>query len=173
MRKAFSLIELMIVIMIIGVVYTLAVSKLKTVGEEKFTPSFKNLKEYLISFTKDDARSARLLCLDDCSECGVYVDGSKVTTIESFFDESVEVYRYDTLQGIVESKKPVFFNEEDVQESVCFSFETSKNGVSQQMIVAYNEKVYDYTTYFEQTLVYDSLEDLVEEKEKIAQEVMQ
>ncbi|MEA1983230.1 MAG: prepilin-type N-terminal cleavage/methylation domain-containing protein, partial [Campylobacterota bacterium] len=162
MKKAFSLIELMIVIVIIGVIYTIAVSKLQTVGEEKVSPSFLNLKEYLGSFIKDDVKSARLLCLDDCSDCDIYADGEKVKTIESFFDESVEVYRYDVLQGLVEKKKPVFFNEEDVQESVCFSFEVYKNSVAEQLIVSFEERAYDYTSYFEKTPRYDSLEDLVE-----------
>lgn len=163
----------MIVIVIIGVVYTLAVTKLKTVGEQKITPSFSNLKEYLGTFIKDEAASARLLCLDDCSECGIYVDGEKVKTIESFFDENVELYRYDVLQGVINKKEAVFFNEEDVQESVCFSFEVYKNSVSEQVIVSYKDKAYDYSSYFETTPVYDSLEELVEHKQILAQEVTQ
>lgn len=165
--------ELMIVIVIIGVVYTLAVTKLKSVGEEKMMPSLANLKEYLDTYMEEGATTVRLLCLDDCSECSIYMDGTKVKTIESFFDESVEVYRYDTLQGLVERQKPVFFNEEDVQESVCFSFKSYKNRVSEQIIVAYKERAYDYSSYFEGTQVYDSLDDLVEDKERRVQEVMQ
>jgi len=163
----------MIVIVIIGVVYTLAVMQLKSVDEKKFTPSFLNLKEYLSSFLKEDAKSVRLLCLDDCSECGVYVDGEKVESFESFFDESVEVYRYDFLLGALRVKDSVYFNEEDVQEDVCFSFKMYNNSISEQVFVSYKEKVYDYTSYFEKTAVYSSLEDLVETKEKLAQKVMQ
>jgi hypothetical protein len=163
----------MIVIVIIGVVYTLAVVQLQNVKDEKFVPSFLNLKEYLSSFIEGDAKSARLLCLDDCSECGIYVDGEKVTTIESFFDESVTLYRYDFLLGTLEVQDAVYFNEEEVQENVCFSFEMYKNNVSEQLFVAYDDKVYDFTSYFEKTLVYDSLEELIEKKEQTVQEVMQ
>lgn len=163
----------MIVIVIIGVVYTLAITKLKTVSQQKLTPSFSNLKEYLGSFVKDEAASARLLCLDDCRECSVYVDDEKVQTIENFLDESVEVYRYDFLQGVITKKEPVFFNEEDVQESVCFSFKVDKHSVAEQVIVSYKDKAYDYTSYFDKTLVYDSLENLVQYKQNLAQEVMQ
>lgn len=165
--------ELMIVIVIIGVVYTLAITKLQTVSEEKVAPSFLNLKEYLLGYLHDDAQRARLLCLDDCSECSIYVDGVKLKTIEGFMDESVEVYKYDLLEGLKERKRKVFFNEEDVQESVCFSFEIDKNRVSEQVVVAYKESVYDYTNYFEETPHYDFLEDFVETKERVAQEVMQ
>ena len=173
MKKAFSLIELMIVIVIIGVVYTLAITKLQTVGEQKMTLSFSNLKEYLRSFIKDEAASARLLCLDDCSECSVYVDGEKVKTIESFFDERVETYRYDVLEGVINKKQAVFFNEEDVQESVCFSFKVYKNSVAEQVIVSYKDKVYDYASYFQTTPVYDSLKEFAEYKQNLAQEVIQ
>jgi len=172
LKKAFSLIELMIVIVIIGVVYTLAVVQLQNVKDETFKPSFLNLKEYLSSFITEDAKSARLLCLDDCSKCGIYVNGEQVEKLDSFFDESIEVYRYDFLLGAQKLQESVYFNEENVQESVCFSFTMYKNKISQQLLVSYNEKAYDYTTYFEKTKVYDSLENLVEAKEQMAQKVM-
>ena len=171
MKKGFSLIELMIVIVIIGVVYTLAVTNIQSLAEQKMIPSFSNLKEYLHSFIKEDAQTARLLCLDDCSECSVYVDGVKGKTTESFFDSSVEVYRYDFLQGSQVIEPPVYFNEEDVQERVCFSYEIDKNLIGDQVMIVYKDKAYDYTTYFTQTPVYDSLSELVEDKEALNQEV--
>jgi len=162
----------MIVIVIIGLVYTLALSRLSSVSEEKMTPNFLNLKEYLGTFLKDDAKSVRLLCLDDCSECGIYVDGERVEKIESFFDASVELYRYDFLLGAMPVKDAVYFNEENVQESVCFSLNLYANGVTEQLFVLYDEKVYDYTSYFECTRAYDSLSALVEEKQTLAQRLM-
>ena len=161
----------MIVIVIIGVIYTLAIGKLDGVAEEKMKPSFTNLKEYLQTFIKDDAQYARLLCLDDCSSCDIYVDDTKIQSVEHFLDDSLEVYRYDFLQGAVRKKEEVFFNEEGVQESVCFSFSVDKSGVADQVIVLYKEKAYDYTHFFEPTEVYDNLEELVDTKESLAQEV--
>lgn len=173
MKKAFSLIELMIVIVIIGVVYTLAVSKLQNIGLEKFNPSLVNLKEYLLTYMKEDVREVKLLCLDDCETCRVYLDGVKQEEpIESFLDSSVEVYRYDFIQGAVRKKDTVFFNEEGRQENVCFSFKMNKNLISDQVIVVYKEKAYDYTRYFEPTKVYAHLEELLEAKERLVQEVM-
>jgi len=172
MKKAFSLIELMIVIVIIGVIYTLAVSKLQTVGVEKLSPSLLNLKEYLLTYIKEDVREVKLLCLDSCESCSVYVDSVKQEeSIEPFFDASVEVYRYDFNQGAVRKKNTVFFNEEGRQENVCFSFNMNKDLISDQIIVVYKEKAYDYTRYFEPTKVYAHLEELLEAKESLAQEV--
>jgi hypothetical protein len=162
----------MIVIVIIGVVYTLAIVQIKGAEEQKFAPSFKNLKEYLLSFIHDDAKSARLLCLDECEECSVYVDGEKVHSFESFFDESVQVYRYDFFEGMRVVQKGIFFNEENVQQDLCFSFRVDKKGVAEQLFVLHNEKVYDYTPYFTKTQVYDSLEAVVQVKEELFQKVM-
>jgi len=162
----------MIVIVIMGVVYTLAVGKLQTFGEQKAEPTLGNLKEYLLSFTKD-AKNARLLCLDECRDCDIYVDDVKTATIEDFLESEVEVYRYDFLQGPILKKEDVFFNEEDVQERVCFSFSVSRNMVADQVIVVYKNKAYDYTTYFTPTRVYDSLEEAVDVKENEIQEAMQ
>ena len=162
----------MIVIVIIGVVYTLVITKLQSVDEEKMTPSLSNLKEYLSSFSTE-GESVKLLCLDDCSSCTIYKDDVKVQDIESFFDDSVEIYRYDFLQGAIREKEAVFFNEEDVQESVCFSFGVDKNLVADQVIVVYKNKAYDYSSYFTQTPVYDYLEEAIDARQDLAQKVMQ
>lgn len=162
----------MIVIVIIGVVYTLAITKLQNFGEQKVEPNFATLKEYLMSYIKD-GDSVRFLCLDDCSECSIYRDDKKIKDIKSFFDASVEVYRYDFLQGAIQKKKDTFFNKENVQENVCFSLRVGKDSVADQVIVVYKEKAYDYSNYFSKVGVYDTLDDAIQEKRKVAQEIMQ
>jgi len=162
----------MIVIVIIGVVYTLVISKLQNFGEQKFEPNFMNLKEYLLSYM-EDAKSVKLLCLNDCSECSIYKDDVKVKEIKSFFDANVMTYRYDFLQGAIEKKPDVFFNKEGVQESVCFSFSIGKDLVSDQVIVLYEDKAYDYSSYFNKTKSFDSLDDAVNDRQILNQKIMQ
>jgi len=161
----------MIVIVIIGTIYTLAVSKLQTISTQSQTPSLTNLKEYLHSFLKEDAKNARLLCLDDCSECSLYIDGLKEKSVESFLDSTVEVYRYDFLQGVVAIEPKFFFNEDSVEERVCFSFEIDKNFISDQVLILYKNRAYDYTKYFTKRVVYNSLDEIVDAKETDIQEV--
>lgn len=173
MKKAFSLIELIIVIVIIGVVYTLVISKLQNYGEQKASPTLSNLKEYLLSHLEDVSSSARLVCLNECLECDIYVDDVKTKSIKSFFDTSIEKYTYDMKNGIVLSKEDVFFNKENVQESVCFSFKVRKDLTAEQSIVLYKDRAYDYSTYFENTLVYDSIEELEEAREELQREILQ
>ena len=97
MKKAFSLIELMIVIVIMGVIYTLSVTSFNQKSEELSKVTLLNLKEFMQNQKYE--KNVKLLCLDDCKSCDVYVDGVKSKTIEDFLDESVRVYRYEFLSG--------------------------------------------------------------------------
>ena len=157
--------------MIIGVVYTLAIGNFKKLSDETSKLTLGNLKEYLHSIKH--SKSVKLMCLDDCSECDLYVDGNKSRTVEDFLDESVKVYRYEFSYGAVEMEKEVYFNIDDVEEDVCFSYEVDKRGVGDQMLVEFKTKVYDYSSYFTKTAVYNSVEDAVDAREELMREVMQ
>jgi len=93
LKKAFSLIELLIVILIIGIVYTISVGNFKKVKDDSVKLTLGNLKEYLQTLPYE--KSAEILCLDDCSECNILVDGESVKKIDDFLDKSVKSYRYD------------------------------------------------------------------------------
>lgn len=170
MRKAFSLIELMIVIVIIGVVYTLASTKFQTIGEESTHVSLENLKIYLQKFphTKD----VRLLCLEDCSSCDIFVDGKKQATINDFLDKSVKVYRYDFSYGAMEQTKEVYFNKDNVEKYVCFSYTVDKQGVGEQVFIEFKGIVYDFSNYLAPIGIYSSLQKAVDAKKEVIQEVL-
>jgi len=154
-KRAFSLVELMIVIVIVGVVYTLAITNLKAPKAEDRTFSLKTLKEDLHSFSKDN-KSVRLLCQENCQDCALYSDGKKLQDFKSFFTKEVSFYRYDFFQGMIA-----------LQRDSCFDFTVDANGVSDQVIIVYDTKAYDYTPYFTPTKEYDSLADVVKAKEKL------
>lgn len=170
MRKAFSLIELMIVIMIIGVVYTLAITKFQKMGEESTHVNLKSLKAYLQKFPH--TKNVKLLCLEDCSSCDVLVDGKKEATLNNFLDKSVKVYRYDFSYGTREQTKEVYFNKDTVEKYVCFSYTVDKNGVGEQVFVEYKGIVYDFSNYLTPISVYTSLQKAVDTKKKLMQEVL-
>lgn len=173
-RYAFSLIELLIVIVIIGVVYTLAIKSFARVADTTKQVTLVTLKGYLQSIPHE--HSVKFLCLDDCSSCDILVDSKVDETLkgsfDNFLDSSVKVYRYDSYQGMQPIINEVYFNSEDVEEDVCFSYSVDKKGVGEQVFVEYNKKVYDFTTYFEQIPVYNSLSDVVDAKEKSVNKVL-
>ncbi len=171
-RKGFSLIELLIVILIIGIVYTLAIGNFQRLQEGETKLSLQNLKTYLMKFPHEE--SVRLLCTDRCAKCDIYIDGelSKDVEVESFLDESVEVYRYEYSLGAIKEPETTYFNIEDVEEEVCFSYTIDKKGVGEQVLVEFQKNVYDLSTYFTPTPKYNSLEEAVSEKDKIIEEVL-
>jgi len=173
-RSAFSLIELLIVVVIVGLVYTLAISNFENVKQNKVKPTLLNLKSYLDKI--DKTNFAKLICLDNCKSCVVYIDGkldeNASKEFEDFLDEEPRVYRYDINYGLVSLKNKIFFNTEGVDEQICFSLSVDKNGVSDQVIVEYKDKFYDFSPYFSSTKVYNSQSELRSYKEEFRQEAL-
>ena len=160
-KKAFSLIELLIVILIIGVVYTLSIGSFEKVKDESKKLTLQNLKEYLQALPYE--KSAEILCLDDCSECELLVDGEKFKELDDFLDKSVKSYRYDFSYGMVELEK---------EDEICFSYSVDKKGVGQQVIVEFKDLFYDFSTYLSPVGIYSSLEEARDAKEQLTQEVL-
>ncbi|SFV57913.1 hypothetical protein MNB_SM-6-1156 [hydrothermal vent metagenome] len=153
--------ELMIVVLIIGVVYTIAVSKIRSPERKKMTPSFKNLKSYLQSFSTERADIA-FVCPKSSETCFIEIDGKKTAKVKSFFDDSVEIFRYDYFQGFLQKNSHDFFR-----------FGIDKDGVTDQVAIRYKKNVYDYIDYFDAPKVYDSLSALRDAKEALVQKVQQ
>jgi len=174
MKHAFSLIELLIVVLIVGVIYTLSISNFENIKEGKVTRTLSNLKPYLHELKK--TKKAEIICLDECESCQIYVDGAvdqnASEMFEEFLDEEVKSYRYDLNYGLVEVKKSVYFNEQGSDEEICFSLSVDKNGVSEQVIAEYKDIFYDYSPYFSKTKVYHSDSELTQVKEELYQEVV-
>ena len=175
MRRAFSLIELLIVVIIIGVVYTLAVTNFKKISDASATVSLQNLKSYLQKFPHQ--KDVAFVCLDACEHCDVFVDGKKVQALEdrfeNFIDDSIEVYRYDSLEGFQEQPKDLFFNLEGSEEQVCFSYKIDYRGIGPQLYIKFKDKVYDYSSYLLEVPLYDTLEDVRTAKEALYEKVLQ
>ena len=170
-RSAFTLIELLIVIVIMGVIYTLAISNFSKLNSKSASLRLDTLKEYLASQKYD--KEARLLCLDDCSECDLYLDGNKTQKIEGLIDNSVRVYRYDDLYGFIEKEPQVYFTPDGIEESVCFSYRLDSKKIGDQVLIEYKGNYYDMSTYFEQTPVYNSIQEAQDVREKLRNEVLQ
>ena len=169
-RSAFTLIELMIVIVIMGVIYTLAISNFSRLSDTSKKLCLDNLKEYLASLKY--AKSARLLCLDDCSNCAVYLDGNKTKSIDGFLDDSVKTYRYDNSYGFIQKDPEPFFNADGVEESVCFSYTLDNNKIGDQVLIEYKNRFYDMTPYLQNTAVYNSIQAAQDAKENLANAVL-
>ena len=174
-KKAFSLIELLIVVLIVGIVYTLAISGFENLKDKKAQkPTLLNLKSYFIKLKYKD--EVKLLCLDECETCLVFVDNELNQELsdnfDGFLDESVKTYAFNVNTGLQLVSESIYFNSENVSENVCFSFSVDKKGVSEQVIVEYKDSVYDFTTHLNPIKKYASTSEFIEERQTVMSEVL-
>ena len=167
-KKGFSLIELLIVVLIVGIVYTLGITNFNSLKEAKIKPSLLNLKNYLSSLKYED--KVELICLDRCRSCNIYIDGeineTKSVSFDSFLDSSVRVYKYTIFEGLQEKAKEIYFNSEGSSEEICFSYSLDKRGRGEQVFVEYKGKVYDFTNYLTKTTEFTSIDEAQESIQK-------
>jgi len=170
-KQAFTLIELLIVVIIIGIVYTLAINSLNDIKrfQEGKKITLSNLKEQLFSYEFD--KEIRIVCFDDCLTCKVIIDREKEISIDPFLDKDIVIYRYDNelAQMVREEIEPYFSSEKE--ERSCFSFRIYKNGSSEQIYVQKGKRVYWLGDYFK-TKVYDSLDDAKKARADLAQKAL-
>ncbi len=169
-KAAFTLIELLIVIVIMGVVYTLALSNFSKLTNKSETLTLANLKEYLSSLSYE--HNAALICFDGCTKCAIYVDGNKTQELDGFVDDTLKVYRYDSAYGFMEKEPDVFFNPDGIEENVCFSYKVDSNKVGDQVLIEYKNHYYDMSRYLEATPVYDSIQEAQDAKENLKNRVL-
>ncbi len=148
----------------------LAISNFSRLSDESKMLTLENLKVYLSSLEYE--KEAKLLCLDDCSVCDVYVDGNKTQSLEGFLDKDIRVYRYENAYGFIEKEQDVFFNPDGIEESVCFSYKVDSNKIGDQVLIEFKNKYYDMSTYLQDTPVYNSIQEAQEVKENLANEVL-
>ena len=146
-KSSFTLFELLVVILIISILYAIFVERLSS--KESTLPSegevesiAKLLKRY------DFNESAELVCTEKCKQCFIFVDQKKTESIDSPFEEEVNVYDYD-IHGILSKIhfQPIF-DENDNPTEVCFRYAVYPNGSSSSYILEYQKKFYIFYPYF-------------------------
>ena len=173
-RSAFSLTEMLIVMIIIGVVYKLAINNFQKIDENIMEVSLKNLKEYLQKLPHK--KSVRFLCLDDCRDCRIIVDNKIAEELEDSFDgflnDTLNIYRYDDSLIAFKAEQKPYFNKEGIEEDVCFSYTVDRNGIGEQVLLEFNDRVYDYSSSSLVVPTYDSIEDALRNKQDLFYEVL-
>lgn len=158
MRKGFSLLELLIVILIVSIVYFLGFE-----GVEISEPKPKALSPLTLKSTITSSelfsKEATLLCINNCRSCYLRKD------IASAFEEytgpldlgDIEVYtldRYDTLTqmeyGRYQDKK------------ICLVMDFYANGSSTQMILKDDKGAYFLPAFFGEPQIFPSIEEAKE-----------
>ncbi len=157
-QKAFTLIELLIVILIVSMVYILGFSGVE-LGKSKpkaLTPL--NLKETITHANWFNGQIS-LVCLNHCKKCMLRQDiGSAYTPYSGGVDLShIKAYTIDasdTLQRIDYGR----YND----KKICLKMDFYPNGSSTQIILENDKGAYFLPAYFEDAKRFDSVEDAKE-----------
>jgi len=158
-RKAFSLLELILVVVIVGIVYALALSTMKvpsTKDAEAFTLA--TLPKYLRENFK--LSDAKIICFEPCGKCSVAVDGEFLEEELSLFDKS-NVKSYElSFEGYGTEKEYIPYDKQDPYKQACFVLHKWPNGAIEEVVLESDDSFIYYKAGYEKTDTYSSLAKL-------------
>jgi prepilin-type N-terminal cleavage/methylation domain-containing protein len=141
-KKAFTLIELVVVLIIIGLVYALYSPNFHS--KKKIT-KFENLKEFLLS---NYDLPIKLECFGDkCEQC--FVNNKELKQYQ-IFTKKPKVYTLDMF-GYLQEKS---FQD----DKKCFEFQIFSNKSSSNMLVEKNLKFYLFYAFYQKSKVFSDFE---------------
>ncbi len=172
-KKAFTLIELLLVVVIIGVIYGLVINSMKHINDKEASLSFETLPSFLKTMYQQN--SVAFVCIDNCKECALYVDNEKLREVDAFMQDErlLNFWRFDANLGTQELRFTPIFDEDDREFDVCFRYEIFQDGSSSEMIVETQKRSYDYRGLSHKVERFSSLQALEESRQDELQEVLQ
>jgi prepilin-type N-terminal cleavage/methylation domain-containing protein len=142
-KRAFTLFELLLVVVLIAVIYGIFVHKLSRTSETANLDklSLSNLKKELSNLPFYD--KAELICLEPCESCEIYLDDKPIKQeVISLFKVSPNVYKNNRF-GQMEHVRfmPIAIKENELRD-VCFRYTLYRNGSGSHIAVEHNSKYY-------------------------------
>lgn len=161
-NKAFTLFELIIVVLLISIMYGVFVHKISNQkkGQER-PPSIETIKTWLGGFVF--AKEAKISCVDENpKECFLFLDGKKQEGSFLLFEEEPSVYALDSFgKPILLNFKPIF-NENGKVRKVFFEFILRKNGSSSSYLVDSKKGLYLFSALSKEPRLFKSFEEAKE-----------
>ncbi len=172
-KKAFTLIELLIVVVIIGVVYGLVISSMKKINDKEAHLDFGSLPEFAQSFYKRN--HVAFVCTNNCRECTLYIDGEPLKKVDAFMrdERHLRFWHYDANTGVQELLFTPLFDEDDREFDVCFRYEIFEDGSSSEMIIETKKRTYDYHGALSGVTSYPTLQNTLDALQEQREEVLQ
>ena len=158
LRKGFSLLELLIVILLVSVVYFLGFEGFE-IGDKKpkaLTPL--NLKSTILSSEQFTGKGT-LLCIDECRSC--YFRSDLTSEFEAYSNAidltKIEAYTIDPYEAVDRIEYGRFQD-----EKICLVMEFFQNGSSTQLILKDDKGVYFLPAFFGDPQRFSSLDEAKE-----------
>ena len=157
-KKGFTLFELLLVVLLIGIIYGIFVHKLsqKDKQDEADRINLLTLKPFLQKFVPTE--KAVLRCFTPCETCYVYRDGKQVEDLEiPLFESTPEVYKQDAFGQMNSIEFTAIEGKNREIIDVCFEYSLFENQSSSYYVVEYKEKFYLFNPYAKPVEVFESL----------------
>jgi len=154
-REAFSLLELLIVIMIVSIVYFLGFSGIEKNVDKPQALTALNLKNSIIN-SEFFSGEATLLCINNCQNC--YLRENIYSPFEPYENKidliGTKVYTLDAQNTLHEIE---FGRYQD--QKICLKMNFYRNGSSTQLILENRHGIYFLPAFFGKPKKIDSLEE--------------
>jgi prepilin-type N-terminal cleavage/methylation domain-containing protein len=168
-KSAFTLFEMIIVVALIGIIYTVVLQNFNTKKNVQIL-KIQNLKESLLPLYKKGNR-IDLYIYDRCKKATLFINNEVRESYKPKINirefEDLKTYKLDNMGELQELEFTPILLEEKLQE-VCFKFSIFKNGSSSSYIVKKDKKYYIFYPYFQDvntSLDEDEAIDLLTHKE--------
>ena len=170
-KKSFTLIELIIVILIISVTYLLIFSNSNfDVKSQKERLTLYSLKNFLLK-NFEFKKNLSFVCIEDKFTCFVKVDDKlqKDFKIEKFFKQKPDVYEYDKDEKKVEFKE---LRVDNFNYEVIFELKINSDYKTNEFIIdTLTDGIFVFNSIFTNPKVYKTLRDSYEAFEQNKLEV--
>lgn len=138
-----TLFELLIVMMIVGIVYSISII---TLNKEKISAStldLSNLKSTLLAL--EHTGEIRLICDPSCQECRVWSgDDTVIANMHLESDGEIQRYGFDRYGELKPMGKTLTHTQGSLHQS-CFQYTLSPDSTSSFLILKDNTAFYGYT----------------------------
>jgi prepilin-type N-terminal cleavage/methylation domain-containing protein len=154
-KKGFTLVELLIVIVLVSLIYSLGFSTIKLNKKKPKALTPLNLKMNIVSSKNFNGRMT-LLCVNKCKTCLLRSDiSSPYQPYAHGIDLSdIKAYTIDSRNALVQIEYERYDD-----KKVCLKMDFYPNGSSTQIILENEEGAYFLPTYFEKAKKFESPED--------------
>lgn len=161
-KSAFTLIELIIVILLIGTTYYLVISNNSfKVQEKKENLTLENLKEFLIEKFPFE-KNLDFFCIESDLSCHIQIDDivQKDFKVEKLFKTIPEVYEYSKIRTRIdfEDKKV-----NDETQRVVFEFKIDNDFKTNEFILDdLQNSIYTFNSIYQKPKIYRNLDEVYE-----------
>jgi prepilin-type N-terminal cleavage/methylation domain-containing protein len=149
-NNAFTLIELLIVLTIVGIIYATATAAIKSKGGTAEAGGWR--LDTLAEALRKREGYLKLACGGDrCERCALMdINGNMVEDVIALFEEAPIIHYYD---------RRGYLDRFSFKEGVCFEMERFENGSVTDMLVEHRSKFYRYYALLTDDAVYASFDE--------------